>query len=207
MVIGLTGKYCSGKNVAEAVLTEYGIPSIDVDKLGHLALDAQIDRIEEAFGASVIADGGHGVDRTVNRRALGSIVFADSAALARLESISHPWMKEETARLVDEYKAAGAKHVVINAAILHKMKLDGICDCIIWIEAPLFSRIHRSLQRDNAGLFSVLKRIYAQRQLKPKPSLNSVDIYRVGNGSDSDTLKRNLDAVLANIEQKGKDGR
>lgn len=208
MVIGLTGKYCAGKNAAEAFFTAQKIPSIDVDKLGHLALDAQLDQIENAFGPSVISspDEASGI-RTVNRRALGAVVFSDPAALNKLEAISHPWMKEETARLIAEKKAEGAEHVVINAAILHKMKLDTLCNCIIWIEAPLLVRIKRGLSRDNRGLFSVLKRIYTQRELKPKPSLNSVDIYRVGNGSNFDTLKSKLDAVLANIEQKGRDGR
>ncbi|MDC7227945.1 MAG: dephospho-CoA kinase [Spirochaetales bacterium] len=205
MVIGLTGKYCAGKNAAEAILIEEGIPSIDVDKLGHQALSANIERIEQNFGAEVIKSDEKG--RSVNRRALGEIVFSDPAALKKLEAISHPWMKDETARLIKEYTAAGARHVIVNAAILHKMKLDELCDCIIWIEAPLCRRIRRGMNRDNTGLKSVLKRIYSQRQLKPKPSLNSVDIYRVVNGSDLDSLRRGLDAVISNIVQKGRDGR
>ena len=206
MVIGLTGKYCAGKNAAEAILTSSGYPSIDVDKLGHLVLAGEIDRIEEAFGAEVITKDSDG-SRIVDRRALGSIVFADPNALKRLESISHPWMKEETARLVDEHRASGAEHVIINAAILYRMKLDSLCDCIIWLEAPLLLRIIRGMKRDNTAFLQVLKRIYTQRQLKPKPSRNSVDIYRVGNNSSYEALRRKLDVVLMNIEQKGRDGR
>ena len=123
MVIGLTGKYCSGKNAAESIMTEYGYPSIDVDKLGHLALAGEIEKIEKAFGAGVITQDADGV-KSVDRRALGAIVFSDPAGLKRLESISHPWMKAETARLVEVQKASGAKHIIINAAILYHMKLD-----------------------------------------------------------------------------------
>ena len=205
MVIGLTGKYCAGKNAAESVLTALGYPSIDVDKLGHHALESEIDHIEEAFGAGVIVEK-DGI-RKVDRRALGSIVFSEPEALKRLEAISHPWMKNETARLVEEYKSGGASHVIVNAAILYKMKLDSLCDCVIWIEAPLLQRVRRAMKRDNAGFIQVFKRIYAQRQLKPKPSLNSVDIYRVGNNSGTEALARRLDDVLMNIEQKGRDGR
>ncbi len=211
MVIGLTGKYCAGKNAAAAVFEEKGIPVIDVDKLGHLALEANTKLIRQAFGDGVMhkqADAGcPDSGAAVDRKALGALVFSDPEALEKLESINHPWMKEETARLVKQYTAEGAPHVVINAAILYKMKLDLLCDTVIWITAPLFTRIGRALRRDSAGIISVIKRIYAQRQLNPKQSRNSVDIYRVGNGAGTDRLKSNINAVLENIEQKGRDGR
>lgn len=205
MVIGLTGKYCAGKNQAAAVLESKGWRSIDVDKLGHQALKAQTGLIKEAFGDAVIINEG-GIE-SVNRKALGKIVFSSAEQLQRLEQISHPWMVTETARLITQYQAEGAEHVIINAAVLYRMKLDSLCGAVIWIEAPLLTRIRRALKRDNAGIFQIFKRIYTQRQLKPKPSAESVDTYRVGNNSDSDALHRNLESVLEQIEQKERNGR
>ena len=206
MIIGLSGKYCAGKNAAASILEQRGIPTIDVDKLGHQALSAQVERIAEAFGEMVITEDEKGL-RTVNRKALGEIVFSDAAQLERLESISHPWMKEETSSLIKSLLHKGARHVVINAAILYKMNLDKLCDCVIWIDAPLLIRFRRALKRDSTGITVVLKRIYTQRQLKPKPSGNFVDIYRVGNGAGIQQLERRIDLILNNIEQKGRDGR
>ncbi len=206
MIIGLTGKYCAGKNAAAAVFEEKGIPSIDVDKLGHRALDARIEEIAEAFGPEVVVTDKNG-KRTVDRKALGSIVFSDPQKLFRLEKISHPWMKAETARLTAGYKAEGRRHVVVNAAILYRMELDKLCDCVIWIEAPLVTRFRRALKRDSAGIAAVIKRIYTQRQLKPKPSENSVDIYRVENRTGISPLRLKIEHVLNEIEQKGSDGR
>ena len=205
MVIGLAGKYCSGKNAAAEIFRDMGIPSIDVDKLGHEALDARTDKIRAVFGEEVMS--GDDGARKVDRRALGRLVFADPQKLRALEEISHPWMKEETARLVKKHLDGGADYVVINAAILYRMQLDRLCDCIIWVEAPLFQRIRRAASRDNAGIVQILKRIYTQRQLKPKSSGNSVDIYRVGNNSNADALKRKIESVLEQIVQKGNDGR
>lgn len=197
MIIGLTGKYCAGKNSAAEILETLGCKSIDVDKLGHAALENNSEKIRDVFGERVMNS-----DR-VDRRALGELVFSDPAELERLESIVHPWMKEETARLAEEYSSGNTRHVIINAAILHKMKLDELCDCIIWIDAPLPVRIARAVSRDSAGIIETLKRIYAQKQLKPKPSAISVDIYRVGNGSGRNRLNAKIAAVLDSIEQKG----
>ncbi len=206
MVIGLTGKYCSGKNAAAQIFDDKKIPSIDVDKLGHQALAANTERIESEFGSRVISIEADG-SKSVDRKALGSIVFSDPAQLAKLEAISHPWMKQETARLVSEMQAQGSSMVIINAAILYKMELDQLCDCIIWIEAPLLKRIKRARKRDSAGLFDILKRIYSQRELHTKPSEKSVDIYRVENKSDLEALRLGIESVLYQIEQKGRDGR
>ena len=202
MVIGLSGKYCSGKNSAAALLEDKGIPSIDVDRLGHAALEANAEKIIAEFGGSVA-----GPDGSVDRKALGNIVFSDPESLKRLEAVSHPWMAEETSRLVNRYLSSGSRHVVINAAVLYRMGLHSLCDCVIWIDAPLFLRILRGLNRDPLNLPSVLKRILAQRQLKPQPLAESVDIYRVGNRSGIEALRTELEKVLVQIEQKGRYGR
>lgn len=205
MVIGLAGKYCSGKNRVAKILEEYGYPSIDEDKLGHKALDAQLEQIKEAFGSGVIAlkDG----KELINRKTLGAIVFADKDELEKLERISHPWMIAETEKQIKDYTSKGAEYIILNAAILYRMKLDRLCDVVIWVDAPLCSRIKRARKRDKAGFFQILKRIYVQRQLKPKPSAESVDTYRVGNNSDYAGLERKVELVLEQIAQKGRNGR
>ncbi|MBI9108471.1 MAG: dephospho-CoA kinase [Spirochaetales bacterium] len=211
MVIGLSGKYCSGKNAAATIFEGMQIPSIDVDKLGHLALESEIGRIEKEFGSRVIQEEesckGGAAARTVDRKALGEIVFAEPEKLKALESIIHPWMVSETERRIREYTSGGSRHIVINAAILFKMGLHSHCHCVVWVEAPLYMRIIRALNRDPLNLPAVLKRIYAQRKLKPKPLEKYVDIYRIVNKSGMDSLRMEIRSVLDLIEQKGSHGR
>lgn len=211
MIIGLSGKYCAGKNAAADIFTEMGVPSIDVDKLGHLALDAEIGRIEKEFGSLVIIEdelqNGNSQRRTVNRKALGEIVFSDPERMKVLEAITHPWMVSETTRLADQYLRQGSTHVVVNAAILLKMGLHKICDVVVWIDAPLAVRVKRGLLRDPLKLPAVLKRIHAQRTLKPQPLGKYVDIYKVDNRLGIDQLKEKISNVLNQIEQKGSNGR
>jgi dephospho-CoA kinase len=211
MIIGLSGKYCAGKNAAASVFEELNIPSIDVDKLGHMALDAQINRIEEAFGSGVIVksepNNRSNPAKTVNRKELGAIVFSDPEKLRVLELITHPWMVEETERRIAEFLQCGSTHVVINAAVLLKMGLHQLCDTVLWVDAPLFIRIRRGLSRDPLKLPAVLKRIYTQRTLKPQPLGKYVDIYKVDNRSGIDQLRMEIRKILGQLEQKGSNGR
>jgi len=97
MIIGLTGGYCAGKNAVAAILERLGWTCIDVDRLGHEAIDLAREAIVARFGPGVL-----GRDGLVDRKAVASIVFADPAALADQEAIVHPI----AIRLLDERIAA-----------------------------------------------------------------------------------------------------
>jgi dephospho-CoA kinase len=88
-LIGLTGNIACGKSSVLAMLAELGAQVIDADRVTHeLQQPGQpvYDAIVAEFGAGILAAPGGPIDR----RALGAIVFADPAALRRLEQIVHP---------------------------------------------------------------------------------------------------------------------
>ena len=125
MIVGLTGRSCSGKDRVASLLDDR-FTVIDEDGLGHVALDANRDRIVEAFGEDILTEG------KVDRKRLGPKVFSSPEALKTLESISHPWMVEETLRECREAEKEG-KIPVINAAILEKMGFVEYCDEVILV--------------------------------------------------------------------------
>lgn len=194
MVLGLTGKYCAGKNLAGEILGEMGFHVIDVDKLGHRALEDSHDALRERFGNEVITSEGK-----VDRRAVGSIVFKDRKALADLEAIVHPSMCRMVREEVENCRDRG---VVINAAILFKMGLHSDCDGVIWIDAPLISRLKRGLKRDSLGFFRTIERIFAQRQLIPQHWKNHVDIYTIRNSGDRSVLKELISGGISYFDSK-----
>jgi dephospho-CoA kinase len=116
-IVGLTGGIGSGKSTVAAILTELGARVIDADRIGHDVYRPGapgFDRVVEAFGRGVVA-----TDGTIDRRALGAIVFADPAALARLNAIVHPLIAAELAGKIARARADGfAGPIVIEAAIL-----------------------------------------------------------------------------------------
>jgi len=117
MVIGLTGGIGSGKSTAAQILGELGAEVIDADKVGHqiyLPDTPAWREIVEAFGAGVLA-----ADRTVDRRKLGPIVFADAPALQTLNRITHGKIYAFIQGQIDYIRQKQATQVVVvEAAIL-----------------------------------------------------------------------------------------
>ena len=163
MMLGLTGGYCAGKNAVAAILEKKGWTCIDVDKLGHEAIDMAADAIRERFGAAIM-----GRDGRIDRRALARIIFSDPAALADQEAIVHPiavrLMEERIAAAVEAARASGIEpRVCVNAALLHRAAIIPSCDAIIEVRASLLVRVARGMKRDRAGLLATLRRISRQR--------------------------------------------
>jgi dephospho-CoA kinase len=174
-LIGLTGTYCAGKNHVAALLEKRGLPVLDVDKLGHTAIDAERTAILSRFGRDVATP-----DGTVNRRLLGEKVFGKPGEMAALENIVHPAAN----RLTEEWLAAQAgKSCVFNAAVLHKSSVFGRLDFVILVEAPFLVRLLRARKRDKLSWRSLLKRFGSQKNFISQYLSGKADIYRVYNPS------------------------
>jgi dephospho-CoA kinase len=88
-LIGLTGNIACGKSSVLAMLAQLGAQVIDADRVTHALQqpgEPVYDAIVAEFGPGILAAPGGPIDR----RALGAIVFADPAALRRLERMVHP---------------------------------------------------------------------------------------------------------------------
>jgi dephospho-CoA kinase len=115
-IIGLTGGIGSGKSTAARFLAELGAAVVDLDKIGHEALEPQGQawrQVVGAFGQGILAPGGE-----IDRAKLGDIVFNDPAALLRLNSIIHPVIDRIVADKIRDYRRRGAKVVVLEAAAM-----------------------------------------------------------------------------------------
>jgi dephospho-CoA kinase len=116
-VIGLTGGIGSGKTTAAEILAGLGAVVIDADKIGHEIYRPGTEgfrRVVEAFGPHIVA-----ADGTIDRGALGAIVFADPKALARLNALVHPLIGDEIRRRITAARAADPRRpIVVEAAIM-----------------------------------------------------------------------------------------
>ena len=175
MLIGLTGKYCAGKNYVASLLEARGLPVLDVDKVGYIALDSRKEEIFARFGRDVQKP-----DGTVDRRLLGEKVFGKPAELAALEAIVHP----EANRMTEEW-AAKYKTCVINAALLHRSVLFDKLDRIIVVTAPLFTRLARARKRDGLSWITLFTRFLRQRKFDSQYLAAKAEIYIVENSGKS----------------------
>jgi dephospho-CoA kinase len=146
LTIGLTGGIGSGKSTVTKLLAELGAPIVDADKVGHAIYEpggpAYPDMIE-AFGEQILAP-----DRTIDRKKLGPIVFADPAALKRLNSIVHPKMFARMREMVGEMRAQGErKPIVIEAAILIEANWQPLFN-EIWLVVTSREQVLARIERD-----------------------------------------------------------
>jgi len=167
---------------------------INVDEIGHAAVEAERETIVATFGPEIAGQNG-----AVDRKALGRIVFSDGEALKRLESIVHPRMVSMVEQQIEDMRALASppRGIVVNAAILIRMGLDRLCDTVLYVHASLVSRLRRARQRDHAGFVSVLKRLAAQRDVAPQFSASNADIQRVENDGSREQLHRKLKSLLS----------
>ena len=146
LTIGLTGGIGSGKSTVTKILAELGAPIIDADQVGHAIYlpggPAYADMIA-AFGDGILA-----ADRTIDRKKLGPIVFADPAALKRINSIVHPKMFARMGELIDSMRAAGEmRPIVIEAAILIEANWLPLFN-EVWLIVAAKDRVIDRVERD-----------------------------------------------------------
>ncbi len=183
-VVGVGGAYCSGKSTVAQFLIDAGYREINVDALGHRALVDCREEVVAEFGSAIL-----GADGTIERSALRAMVFGEAAALRRLERIVHPRMVAMAREIINQNRDAP---IVMHAALLFHMRLDVLCDTVIWVRAPLLLRIRRGLRRDNSSVRDVLRIIWLQRKLGVQSDADSVDIHTVENRGNHAQLMEQL---------------
>ena len=192
MIVGITGCYCSGKNTVCDFFAKQGYSIIDVDRIGYNALEAKREEIVYIFGKKIL------LDKRIDRKKLGSIVFGDLEKRRELEKIVHPWMIKTVKELIDK-----KKNSIINAALLIEMCLFVLCDIVIGIDVREEHAIERGIERDHLPRDEILKRLRAQIPLKEK--LHYVDKI-IENNQGIDEFRKKVAAVYREIQNKIEQG-
>ncbi len=163
-VIGLTGNIATGKSTVLAYLAAKGAHVVDADKLAHRAMQPDgpaFPLILAEFGDDILA-----ADGTIDRPALGRVVFADPSALARLEAILHPQVYE----LAKQEIASTSAPVVILEAI--KLLESGwtirLCDQVWVITSPMDAQLQRLADTRNMPADEANRRLAAQSAQEAK---------------------------------------
>lgn len=132
IVLGLTGSIGMGKSTVAAILRRLRVPVHDADAAVHRLLargGAAVAKVAAAFPDAL---GAGAIDRT----ALGRIVFDNPAALARLERILHPLVRNEEARFLAAQRRAGETIVALDIPLLFETGGEKRCDAVIVVTAP-----------------------------------------------------------------------
>lgn len=173
--IGLTGNIACGKSTVLQELQHLGAAVLDADAVAH-----QVMRPGTPAHAAVISAFGPGIlapDGEIDRRALGAIVFADPAALARLEAIVHPAVVAYTEEWLTGVTAAVA---VIDAIKLIEAGIADRCDEVWVVTCPPEERARRLQEHRGLGSEEAWTRIRAQPPQEEKVARADVVIDNSG---------------------------
>ncbi|WP_404447112.1 dephospho-CoA kinase [Microbacterium marinum] len=159
-LIALTGGIASGKSTIAARLASHGAVVVDADQI---VRDVQqpgspvLDAIAREFGADVIT-----ADGALDRPALASRVFGDAEAVARLNALVHPAVREESARRFAAASARPDAVVVYDVPLLLEARADDPWELIVVAHAPAGLRRSRMIELRGMSADAADARLEAQ---------------------------------------------
>jgi dephospho-CoA kinase len=165
-VVGLTGGIAAGKSTVARSFAALGVPVVDADKLARDAVapgSEGLSEIVSVFGADVLL-----ADGSLDRKALGARVFADSALRARLNAITHPRIAQLGAHQVAAHGKAGATYVVYEAALIVENNLQRAMQALVVVSVDPVVQLARLSKRDGLSESEAQARIAAQMPLEKK---------------------------------------
>jgi dephospho-CoA kinase len=196
--IGLTGGIASGKSVAAGRLAELGAAVIDHDVLARDAVrpgSAGLDAVVDAFGPDVLAP-----DGTLDRSALGALVFADPVQRERLNGVLHPEIRRLAAEQEAAVAAAGTGAVVVHdIPLLVETGQAEAFHLLVVVDAPAGQRTERLMALRGLSREDAERRVAAQAPDDVR--LEAADVVLDGTGS-VEHLRSQVDDLWQRIEEE-----
>ena len=202
-LVGLTGGIAAGKSTVAELWETLGAQLIDADVLARQVVEPGsegLDLIVQTFGSRVLNS-----DATLNRSELASIVFSDNALLRKLESITHPLIRELANHLIS---VSDVEIIVYVIPLLVESRSDLEFDFVVTVEAPQPEQLKRLTENRGLSLTEALARINSQAT--PAERANAADRILNSNQSlalllsDAKTLFRDIQR-LANEKTQEND--
>lgn len=189
-ILGITGNIACGKSVVGQMLLELGVEKyIDADALVHQLYQGGkpiARRVAEVFGAGVIA-----ADGSVDRQALGKIVFRDAEALRRLEAIVHPAVGAAMSAALADVSPDGI--AVIDAVKLLEGASGAFCQSTWLITCPVEQELARLMARNGLSESEARARLQAQPSVERRlPLVDEV----IDNGGSLAETRRQVAAAF-----------
>jgi len=201
-IIGLTGNIATGKSVVSEMLERLGAQAIDADAIVHKLMEEGSpvwQAVAREFGEGILCRNG-----SINRKKLGSIVFADKAALRHLEALVHPAVIARTEELIE---SSQEPVVVVEAIKLIEAGMHRTCDALWVVTCSKEQQLARLVEQRELTEEEAHQRIEAQPPQEAKLALGDVII---DNGGSLDEtwrqVKREWDRIVLSTEEMSNEG-
>jgi len=195
LLVGLTGSIATGKSTVSAMFAHEGARVIDADLLSReVVLPGQpaYAKIVEEFGSQLVLE-----DGSLDRKALGAIVFADPARRKRLEEITHPAIGARQQRILSVLDEEGFEGIVLwDAALLFESGGVAKMDRVVVVFADPETERKRLMERDGLSLADARARIASQMPIADKALLADHVIDNSGTRGETERQVRAVHGAL-----------
>jgi len=195
--VGLTGGIATGKSRIRKVLAAEGCHTVDLDAVAHRLMAPgrpAFRAVVEAFGPGVLDASG-----SLDRAALGGLVFGDASARTKLDGIIHPLVREEERRRVGEHAGQAGAVVVTDAALLVEAGAHLRFDRLVVADCPAERQVERVVARDGLSRQAAWSRVSAQMPGTEKRRYAHVVIDTNGPIEDTERAAGELAAELRRL--------
>jgi dephospho-CoA kinase len=196
-LIGLTGGIASGKSTVASAWSELGGIEIDADQLAREVVAPGTPGLRQVlakFGSELSKNG------ELDRKALGELVFADSAKRKELEEIIHPRVKNLASERIA--KLPSESIVIYNVPLLVEASVDLDFDKIVTVEAPAEKQIERLIRHRNMSKDEAIARVGSQAS--PAQRANVADVI-LNSNQDIQLLLKDAKKLWRQIEREAND--
>ncbi|MFD0958351.1 dephospho-CoA kinase [Paenibacillus chungangensis] len=167
MIIGLTGGIASGKSTVARMLTDRGAALVDADEAARevvLPGEPALEAIASTFGQAILHE-----DGTLNRQALGAIVFRDKELLKRLEAITHPAVRRAMSERIEQYKKEDPERLIVaDVPLLYETNAEDRYEGVMVVYVPASMQIERLMKRNDMPREEAERRVSLQMDIEEK---------------------------------------
>jgi len=198
-VIGITGSIACGKSTVSREMMRRGFPVIDGDVLSRELTGPggeAVPAIRSVFGDKYINQ-----DGSMNRRAMGMLVFADSRSREQLDLVMDPFLRSLTLRKLETARASGTKLCFLDMPLLFEKKYDSLCDSVWCVWLPEDVQMERLMTRDGYTREEALSRMRSVMSSDQKADLASAVIDN--SGTVEETLHQASVLLQREMERAG----
>jgi dephospho-CoA kinase len=192
LILGLTGAIASGKSTTASLFAAHGVPAFSADGAVHRLYDGPAAPLIEAAFPGTTRSG------KVDRKALGAALKSASAgedphALAKLEAIVHPMVREAEGEFLARHQAAGRRLVLLEIPLLFETGADRRVGVILVTAAP--EEIRRSRALNRPGMDTGTLALLEARRL-PEDEQRRRAHFVIDTGAGLDAAATAVDAIL-----------
>lgn len=191
MIIGLTGSIASGKSTVSQLLKDKGYAIIDADIVARLVVEPGSNTLKEItnqFGSEVLHS-----DKTLNREALGTMIFHNPMKRKQLNELMHPAIRNEMLKQRDELKNQGLETIIMDIPLLFESRLQHFVEKILVVSVSEEIQLERLIKRNSLSKEEAEIRIKSQLPVSEKEKGADAVIYNNGSIEES---KIQLEKIL-----------